>query len=120
MGLPSICSEGAGVCYGFGRCKAAVRLAGCHLQFLEIVMRGFIYVVTTVGKDYQQSDRQRDVPTIWEDRLVFGPCKVNMRPKMNYGDYVFGISPSGAGIRRIVFAAKIGEVLTFEERRTSR
>ena len=78
-------------------------------------MRGFIYVVTTVGKDYQQSDRQRDVPTIWEDRLVFGPCKVNMRPKMNYGDYVFGISPSGAGIRRIVFAAKIGEVLTFEE-----
>lgn len=78
-------------------------------------MRGFIYVVTTVGKDYQQSDCRRDVPTVWEDRLVFGPCKVNMRPKMNLGDYIFGISPSGAGIRRIVFAAKITEVLRFED-----
>lgn len=78
-------------------------------------MGGFIYIINTVGTGYQQGDRQRDVPTIWENRLVFGPCKVNMRPKMKLGDYVFGISPSITKPRRIVLAAKLTEILTFED-----
>jgi len=38
-----------------------------------------------------------------------------MRPRMNEGDYLFGISPGGTFPRRIVFAAKIAERMTFAE-----
>jgi hypothetical protein len=77
--------------------------------------KGFIYVVTTVGSNYLQSDQKRDVPTVWRDRLVFGPCKVPMRPRITKGDYVFGLSPSGGNSkpRKIVFAAMVTETLSF-------
>ena len=73
---------------------------------------GFIYVIPTVGKDYVQPSLQC-VPTFFEGTIYFGPCKKPMRPKMKPGDYVFGISPSGAFPRRVVFAAKIDEKMTF-------
>ena len=73
---------------------------------------GFIYVVTTVGKDYLQPNPQC-VPTWFEGRIYFGPCKKAMRPRMKVGDYVFGISPSGKRPRRIVYAARIAEKMTF-------
>jgi len=76
---------------------------------------GFVYVVRTAGtKDYIQS-QFCNVPTEWGDRLYFGPCKKAMRPKMESGDYVFGISPSKPRPRRILFAAKIEERITFKE-----
>jgi hypothetical protein len=75
--------------------------------------RGFIYVMTTLTKDYVQK-AFCNVPTQWGDRLYFGPCKIPMRPKMKPGDVVFGISPSG-GTRRIVFVAELEERITFAE-----
>ena len=38
-----------------------------------------------------------------------------MRPRMEQGDYVFGVSPSVTRPRRIVFAARIAEPITFAE-----
>lgn len=75
---------------------------------------GFIYVVTTITKEYIQ-EKFRNVPTEWGDRLYFGPCKRRMRPKMKCGDYVFGISKSKPHPRRILFAANIEECITFKE-----
>jgi Nucleotide modification associated domain 2 len=75
---------------------------------------GFIYVLSTVGRNYTQSDA-RAVPCFFEGQIYFGPCKRPMRPKMHAGDYVFGISPSGAFPRRIVYAARIAERMTFAE-----
>ena len=75
--------------------------------------KGFIYVVRTVQPNYQQG--RWGVPISVGDRLYFGPCKVAMRPRMQPGDYVFGISPSPKMPRRIVYAARINERMTFGE-----
>lgn len=76
--------------------------------------KGFIYVVRTLTRDYVQK-KFCSVPTLWRDRLYFGPCKKAMRPKMQPGDYVFGISPSKPNPRRIVFVAQIEERIKFTE-----
>lgn len=80
--------------------------------------KGFIYVVRTVGGDYQQPNRAC-VPTLHENRLYFGPCKVNMRRRMHNigedGDYVFGISPAGTNPRRIVFIAIREKMITYKD-----
>ena len=75
---------------------------------------GFIYVVPTVTRGYVQRSRSC-VPTDWTSPLYFGPCKRSMRPKMQRGDYVFGVSPSPTRPRRIVFVAKIEKRMTFAE-----
>ena len=75
---------------------------------------GFIYVVTTVNSRYQQR-AFCNVPTEWGDRLYFGPCKKPMRPRMNEGDFVFGVSPSGICPRRILFVARIEECISFAD-----
>lgn len=75
---------------------------------------GFIYVVTSVTRRYEQG-RFSNVPTAWQGRLYFGPCKTSMRSKVQHGDYLFGVSPSSTSPRRIVFAAKIDERITFAE-----
>ena len=75
---------------------------------------GFVYVVTTVGRDYQQPN-MRCVPTWFEGTIYFGPCKRAMRAKMGEGDYVFGISSCSSRPRRIVFAARIAKQMTFSE-----
>jgi hypothetical protein len=78
------------------------------------VSTGFIYIVTTAGKDYQQPNLAC-VPTWFEGTIYFGPCKRAMRPVMNEGDYVFGISSSATHPRRILFAAKIAKKMTFSD-----
>jgi hypothetical protein len=75
--------------------------------------KGFIYVVRTVQRNYQQSSWGVPIPV--GDKLYFGPCKVAMRPRMQPRDYVFGVSPSPMLPRRIVYAAKINERMTFGE-----
>ncbi len=75
---------------------------------------GFIYTVKSVIKNYEQK-QFHNVPTYWEDRLFFGPCKGGMRLRMNPGDYIFGVSPSKLKPRRIVFAMKVAERITFAE-----
>jgi hypothetical protein len=76
--------------------------------------RGFIYVVTSVTKDYEQQSFC-NVPTEFAGRLYFGPCKRAMRPKMQPGDLIFGLSPSHAGPRRILFATRIEEQVSFQQ-----
>ncbi len=76
--------------------------------------KGFIYVLTTVTKDYVQGAFYH-VPTEWKDRIYFGPCKKPMRPKMHEGHWVFGISPKNGTPRRIVFVAQIEERITFAD-----
>lgn len=75
---------------------------------------GFIYIVDTVTRAYEQPGFSC-VPTVWQDRLYFGACKVPMRPKMRSGDWIFGVSPSKTKRRRIVFATQIDEPITFAE-----
>jgi len=75
---------------------------------------GFIYVLSTVSKYYEQW-HFCNVPTEWEGRLYFGPCKKPMRPRMGRGDFVFGISGSYTSPRRVVFVGKIEERITFAE-----
>ena len=78
------------------------------------VPTGFIYIVETVRRDYQQSS-PRDVPTIRDGTIYFGPCKVPIRRKMDEGDYLFGISSSKSSPRRIVYTAKVLKKMTFAD-----
>lgn len=75
---------------------------------------GFIYIINSLGKDYEQQ-YFRNVPTFFENRLYFGPCKIPMRQNMKPGDYIFGISPARLSPRRIVFLAQIDERITFAD-----
>jgi hypothetical protein len=112
-----------------GRCQLAPRPSVRHSTNLRphpvgdrirlsggpnTMSKGFIYVVATVGRSYQQTS-VTNVPSWHDDRLYFGACKVTMRPKMQQGDYVFGVSPSGTNPRRIVFAARIAERVSFRD-----
>jgi len=75
---------------------------------------GFIYIITTVGGDFQQPSKVA-VPTWHVDRIYFGPCKRPMRPRMRAGDYVFGLSASKTFPRRFLFAARIAERISFAQ-----
>lgn len=75
---------------------------------------GFIYIITSVNRNYDQ-EYFCNVPTFWNGRLFFGPCKVAIRQKMQPGDYILGISSSKTDPRRIIFATKIAERITFAE-----
>lgn len=76
--------------------------------------RGFIYIVDTVNRTYEQRDFTC-VPTVWEGRIYFGACKVPMRPRVNKGDWIFGVSNSETRPRRIVYAAQVEDRITFAD-----
>ena len=76
--------------------------------------KGFIYVVTTAGKDYEQ-DPLKHVPYRLENRLYFGPCKKFMRPKMKEGDFVFGVSSARTDPRRMLFTGRIEKSMPSKE-----
>lgn len=73
---------------------------------------GFIYTIPTVDRDYNQPNMVA-VPTWHVDRIYFGPCKRSMRPRMQAGDYVFGLSASNTFPKRVLFAARISERIIF-------
>src|SRR5687768_16401961 len=75
---------------------------------------GFIYIIPTVDRDYNQPNKVA-VPTWYVDRIYVGPCKRSMRPRMRGGDYVFGLSSSRTFRRRFLFAARIAKRMTFAE-----
>lgn len=75
---------------------------------------GFIYVVNTVTREYAQPSFS-NVPTEWDGRLYFGPCKRPMRPRMKADDFIFGLSPAHTPSRRFVFVASIDECITFAD-----
>ena len=55
------------------------------------------------------------VPTVYGDRIFFGPCKKPMRPRIKSRDYVFGVSDASMRPRRLVFAAQVEKCITFRE-----
>ena len=78
--------------------------------------RGYVYTVATVESNYFQPN-PRAVP-VWNEPLnclIFGPCKVPIRRRLQVGDYLFGVSPSGTRPRRILFAARIAEKVKYHE-----
>ena len=75
---------------------------------------GFVYIVATATQHYMQQSF-RNVPTEFEGRIYFGPCKKQMRPKMQLGDYAVGISPAGETPRRILFVTRIEERISFAQ-----
>jgi hypothetical protein len=74
--------------------------------------RVFVYIIGRVGSQYKLTGR---VPSIAEGRIFFGPCKKLMRPKMNDGDYVMGISPAQCGERRVLLWMPIAKRMTFAQ-----
>ena len=76
--------------------------------------KGFAYVVSTVTRAYEQPSLDC-VPTAFGDRIFFGPCKKPMRPRVQEGDYLFGISGSTTSPRRVVFAIQVEEIVAFGE-----
>jgi hypothetical protein len=89
-------------------------LFGVRPESEDALPTGFIYVVNTVNSKYEQPALSC-VPTMWQGRLYFGPCKVPMRPRMKPDDWIFGVSPSATKPRRIVFSAEIEKVMTFAD-----
>ena len=74
----------------------------------------FAYVITTVGSNYKL--HAGSVPWVREGTVFFGPCKKNMRPKVNEGDYIMGISPAGVGEqRRVLLWMRVAEKMSFAE-----
>jgi hypothetical protein len=75
--------------------------------------RVFAYIIATVGPNYKLLGT---VPWAKEGTVFFGPCKKNMRPEMEVGDYVMGISPAGVGEqRRVLLWMRVQEKLTFAQ-----
>ena len=76
--------------------------------------KGYIYVVKTATNSYCQ-ENFFNVPTEYKGKIFFGACKKGMRPKLKKGDFIFGVSPSKPKPRKILFAAKIEDKVTFAE-----
>lgn len=75
--------------------------------------KGFIYTVATLSAYEQRAFC--NVPTHLGNRLYFGPCKAAIRRRAAPEDYIFGLSHSRSGARRIVFIAQVEERITFRE-----
>lgn len=78
--------------------------------------RGFVYVTRSASPRGEKLAFLA-VPTEWEGRLFFGPCKKPMRPRVRVGDWIFGITPAAGPrrSRRLVFAMEVEERITFSE-----
>jgi len=73
----------------------------------------FAYIIRTVGPGYKLKGA---VPWVFSGRVFFGACKKRMRPHVNPGDYVMGISGSDAGNpRRVLLWMKVDKRMTFKE-----
>ncbi len=75
------------------------------------MLRVFAYIISTVGPDYRLIG---SVPWVKEGKVFFGPCKKNMRPEVEEGDYIMGISPAGVGRqRRVLLWMRVDKKMTF-------
>ncbi len=75
--------------------------------------RVFAYIIRTVGRGYRLTG---SVPWVSRGNVFFGPCKKKMRPEVRPGDYIMGISGSGAGMpRRVLLWMQVSEVMTFAD-----
>jgi hypothetical protein len=73
--------------------------------------RVFAYIIASVGPNYKL---RGSVPWVKEGKVFFGPCKRYMRPKVEEGDYIMGISPAGKQ-RRVLLWMRVGEKMTFAD-----
>lgn len=78
------------------------------------MQRGFVYVTRSASRTFAKVDF-RSVPTEHKGQLFFGPCKESMRPRVQEGDWIFGVSPSGTSPRRMVFAMQVAERISYSE-----
>lgn len=75
--------------------------------------RVFAYVIATVGPNYRLNGC---VPWVTDGKVFFGPCKKEMRPEVQPGDYIMGISRSGIGThRRVLLWMRVTEKMTFAQ-----
>lgn len=75
--------------------------------------RVFAYIIASVGPNYRL---RGTVPWVKEGQVFFAPCKKRMRPEMQPGDYVMGISRAGVGEkRRVLLWMHIAERITFAQ-----
>src|SRR5947209_8200773 len=75
--------------------------------------RVFAYIINTVGARYRLKGA---VPWVSHGKVFFGPCKKRMRPDVQTGDYILGISGAGAGLPgRVLLWMKIDKRMTFKE-----
>lgn len=75
--------------------------------------RVFAYIIATVAKGYRLNGC---VPWAVNGHVFFGPCKKNMRPEVEAGDYIVGISRAGVGKhRRVLLCMRVAETMTFAE-----
>lgn len=75
--------------------------------------RVFAYIIRTVGAGYWLKG---SVPLESHGKVFFGACKKRMRPDVEPGDYILGISGSGAGHpRRVLLWMRVAERLTFRQ-----
>lgn len=75
--------------------------------------RVFAYIIASVGPNYKL---RGTVPWVKEGKVFFEPCKKNMRPKVQEGDYIMGISPAGVGEhRRVLLWMRVEEKMTFAD-----
>lgn len=75
--------------------------------------RVFAYIIRTVGAGYRLKGA---VPWFSGGKIFFGACKKRMRPDVEPGDYIMGISGAGAGRpRRVLLWMKVDKRMTFKE-----
>jgi hypothetical protein len=75
--------------------------------------RVFAYIIRTVGPGYRLTGF---VPWVSNRKVFFGACKKKMRPHVKRGDYIMGISGSGAGRpRRVLLWMRVAEPMSFRD-----
>jgi len=75
--------------------------------------RVFAYIIRTVGAGYRLNGA---VPWVSGGKVFFGACKKRMRPDVQPGDYIMGISGAGAGRpRRVLLWMKVDKRMTFKD-----
>ena len=74
--------------------------------------RVFAYIISTVEQGCRLNG---SVPWVTSGRVFFGPCKKRMRPLVEKGDYIMGLSPASVGRRRVLLWMKVAEKMTFAD-----
>jgi hypothetical protein len=74
--------------------------------------RVFVYIITSVDAHYHV--KRGCVPWVAGGKVFLGPCKMFMRPEVEKGDYIMGISPAGR-MRRVLLWMRVDTPMTFAD-----
>ena len=87
-------------------------------------MRLYLYVVTTINRNYLpqvfSSNKGMSAPNVVDNLITLGTCKPRIRTSLHknfdkYENYVVGLSPSCTTPRKVLYVARIQELITFKE-----